>query len=212
MNFARVLFRSFHQTTRSSVQDAKKNKTARETLKLINSSPWQRTEVNKITQTMPNWKKQVLALKQKFKGERWNPTKKLSRGEMESLRLLRSQFPNLTATDLSKRYKVSPEVIRRILKSKWQPTEKEMIRINARWQRRGTRVQELYDANPDIPSNPKNNIMAKKIRISSDRDSAGFVLRKSNVNVAKNSKSKLGSENQKKKSKLFLLQNSRRES
>lgn len=208
MNFARVLFRSLHQTTRISVQDAKKNKTAREILKLINSSTWQTAEDDKSTQTLPSWKKQVLALKQKFKGERWNPAKKLSRGEMESLRLLKTQFPKLTATDLSERYKVSPEVIRRILKSKWEPTEKEMIRIHARWKRRGARVQEVYNANPGMPSDPNNNIIPKKISISSGRDSSDFVLR--NGNVAKNSKSKLNSENQKKKSKLFLLQNSQR--
>lgn len=78
------------------------------------------------------WLKQKEALAKKFKGERWNPPKKLNRVQMESVRLLKRQFPDMSAKELSQQFKVSPEAIRRILKSRWKPNEREAERIEQR--------------------------------------------------------------------------------
>ena len=37
-------------------------------------------------------------------------------------------------------FKVSPEAIRRILKSKWEPNEEEQERRAERWERRGEKI------------------------------------------------------------------------
>lgn len=208
MNFPRVFSRLLHygQPLR---QDANRGKTAKQVLKFMNNQSSQKNDVPH--EKLPSWKKQTLALKQKFNGERWNPAKKLSRAEMEGMRVLRDRFPQLTASDLAERYKVSPEVVRRILKSKWQPTEEEMVRIHERWKRRGERIQELYSSTPDLINPTDKVIVPKKISISSARDSSEFIVRKVN-NMAKRSQARdmtnSGNKSATSKNKLFLLQRS----
>lgn len=92
----------------------------------------------------PTWLVQKTALQRKFQGAQWNPPKRLSRQEMESVRLLKSQFPKMTATDLATKFKISPEAIRRILKAKWTPNEDDANNIQLRWSRRGQRIKEMY--------------------------------------------------------------------
>jgi hypothetical protein len=41
---------------------------------------------------------------------------------------------------LAKEFKVSPEAIRRILKSKWRPTAEEAAARNERWTKRGEKI------------------------------------------------------------------------
>lgn len=203
MKFPTVFVRWFHH--RRSLEAAG-SKSAKGVLKLVKESSGQESEDREL----PSWKKQVLALKRKFKGERWNPAKKLSRTEMEGMRMLRAQFPQLTAGELSERYKVSPEVVRRILKSKWRPTEEEMVRLHERWKRRGERIQELYQTSPELRQGriePR-----KKISIASGRRSGDLVVR-STTNFTKQQKPALnsGKNSGAKKGKLFLLQRSARD-
>lgn len=99
------------------------------------------------------WLKQKEALAKKFKGERWNPNKKLSRVQMESVRLLKRQFPNMNAGDLSQQFKVSPEAIRRILKSRWTPTEKEAQRFEQRRLERREKNKHIYTTTNNIEQN-----------------------------------------------------------
>ncbi|CAH01009.1 mitochondrial ribosome assembly protein RRG9 [Kluyveromyces lactis] len=94
---------------------------------------------------LPDWKRQKFALKEKLNGERWNPKKKLSREQMETVRLLKRQFPHMTSGDIAIQMKVSPEVVRRILKSKWEPTEEELEDIQRRWKKRSDRILDLYE-------------------------------------------------------------------
>lgn len=105
----------------------------------------------------PNWQIQKDALKKKFDGGQWNPSKKLSRQEMESIRLVKSRFPAMTASDLASHFKISPEAVRRILKAKWTPKEDDMVNIESRWSRRGERIKEMYNErkiNPVLDEQP----------------------------------------------------------
>lgn len=69
----------------------------------------------------PFWMKRNRTIKSKH--SHWNPTKKLSRLEMNKLRELKQYFPHFTTADLGKIFHISPESVRRILKSKYIPDD-----------------------------------------------------------------------------------------
>lgn len=92
------------------------------------------------------WKAQKAALKEKFP-EGWRPRKRLSPDALAGIRALNAQFPDVyTTAALATKFEVSPEVIRRILRSKWQPTVKEEESRQERWFRRGKDVWETKAA------------------------------------------------------------------
>ena len=87
------------------------------------------------------WQIQKEALRRKFKDESWSPLKRLSPDALDGIRVMHSQFPDkFTTPILAQHFKVSPEVIRRILKSKWTPSEEEMESRRLRWERRGEKI------------------------------------------------------------------------
>ncbi|PYI28536.1 hypothetical protein BP00DRAFT_428290 [Aspergillus indologenus CBS 114.80] len=87
-----------------------------------------------------HWQTQKAALKEKFK-EGWNPPKKLSPDAIEGIRHLHQVAPEqFTTPVLAEQFKVSPEAIRRILKSKWRASDKEMEDRRKRWERRHDRI------------------------------------------------------------------------
>ncbi|KAF2036360.1 required for respiratory growth protein 9, mitochondrial [Setomelanomma holmii] len=89
----------------------------------------------------PAWQLQKAALKEKLGGEAWNPRKKLSPDTMEGIRHLHSTQPDrFTTPVLAEHFKVTPEAIRRILKSKWRPTDEEHEARMQRWNKRGERI------------------------------------------------------------------------
>lgn len=87
-----------------------------------------------------------MALAQKFP-EGWNPRKKLSPDALAGIRMLHKQFPDEYTTEtLAKKFEISAEAIRRILKSNWTPdAEKEVERLG-RWHERGKKVWTLWAA------------------------------------------------------------------
>ncbi|KAI8683714.1 Required for respiratory growth protein 9, mitochondrial [Fusarium keratoplasticum] len=88
------------------------------------------------------WKAQKAALKEKFP-EGWRPRKRLSPDALAGIRALNAQFPDVyTTAALATKFEVSPEAIRRILRSKWQPSVKEEESRQERWFRRGKDVWE----------------------------------------------------------------------
>lgn len=89
------------------------------------------------------WKMQKQAMKEKFP-EGWKPRKRLSPDALAGIRALNAQFPDIYTTQaLADKFEVSPEAIRRILKSKWQPrTAEEEQDRQERWFRRGKQVWE----------------------------------------------------------------------
>jgi hypothetical protein len=87
------------------------------------------------------WQIHKAALKEKLDGEVWNPRKKLSPDTMEGIRHLHQTQPQRFSTPvLAQYFKVSPEAIRRILKSKWKPSDDETEERLRRWDKRGERI------------------------------------------------------------------------
>lgn len=80
--------------------------------------------------TVPEWKKRAVATKARYGA--WNPTHKLLRDQMTNVRLLKDQAPSMTTADLAGHFGVSPEAIRRILRSKWGPSEAAAERMDRR--------------------------------------------------------------------------------
>lgn len=88
------------------------------------------------------WMIQKEALKAKFP-EGWNPRKRLSPDALAGIRALNAQFPDVYNTrTLAEKFEVSPEAIRRILKSRWVPSVEEEEERYDRWYRRGKKVWE----------------------------------------------------------------------
>jgi len=68
--------------------------------------------------------------------EGWAPPHKLSRAAMDGLRALHAHDPDSFSTPiLAEKFRVSPEAVRRILKSKWQPTKEQGDRMLERERR-----------------------------------------------------------------------------
>lgn len=86
------------------------------------------------------WKVHKRALEHKFGDKGWSPRKRLSPDTLEGIRALHASDPSLYSTAvLAENFKISPEAIRRILRSKWKPSEEEASSRTARWERRGER-------------------------------------------------------------------------
>ncbi|PFH49346.1 hypothetical protein AMATHDRAFT_124370, partial [Amanita thiersii Skay4041] len=69
------------------------------------------------------------AMKERFP-EGWSPPKKLSRDAMHGLRRLHALDPEQFSTPvLAARFRISPEAVRRILKSRWEPTTERQVKL-----------------------------------------------------------------------------------
>ncbi|MCJ1352197.1 MAG: Required for respiratory growth protein 9 mitochondrial [Icmadophila ericetorum] len=87
------------------------------------------------------WQIQKEALKRKFGETGWNPRKRLSPDALEGIRSLHAQYSETYTTPvLAEHFKVSPEAIRRILKSKWKPNEEQEEDRRRRWDKRGETI------------------------------------------------------------------------
>jgi hypothetical protein len=90
------------------------------------------------------WQIQKAKLKEKFP-EGWNPQKRLSPDAIAGIRTLHAEMPEQYNTAvLAKHFKMSPDAIRRILKSKWRPDAETQTDREMRWFRRGERVWSKY--------------------------------------------------------------------
>lgn len=84
------------------------------------------------------------ALKKKFP-DGYQPLKRLSPDAIAGIKALHAQMPEkYTTRVLSQEFEVSPESIRRILKSKWQPDAEEESDRARRWFSRGEKVWSRY--------------------------------------------------------------------
>lgn len=89
----------------------------------------------------PPWEAQKQALRLKFGSQGWMPRKRLSPDALSGIRTLHAQYPETYSTPtLAEHFKVSPEAIRRILKSKWTPNEEEDDKRKRRWEKRGENI------------------------------------------------------------------------
>lgn len=123
------------------------------------------------------WQIQKQALAEKFGSSHWAPRKRLSPDAMDGIRSLHAQNPEKYSTpELAREFAVSPEAIRRILKSKWKPTEDEETDRRRRWDNRG---QAIWSKMVEIGLKPPKKwrqmgIGSKKgVRIAS-RPKGGF--------------------------------------
>ena len=92
------------------------------------------------------WKVQKRALKEKFP-QGWKPRKKLSPDALEGIRALNRQMPETyTTAALAQHFEVSPEAVRRILKSKWQASPEVEEDRQMRWFERGKQVWTRWAA------------------------------------------------------------------
>ena len=121
------------------------NKSARSVIDFLTTNT-EKVGPKRENKVVPLWKKRDETIKNKIKGARWNPSKKLSQTTMDNVRLLKEQMPHLTSSDLAKQFEISPEAIRRILKNKFKRTEEESKRIQERWERRGKMIEELQSS------------------------------------------------------------------
>jgi hypothetical protein len=93
------------------------------------------------------WQAQKETLQKKFGSEGWNPRKKLSPDTIDGIRALNQQYPDKYPTPvLAEKFKVSPEAIRRILKSKWRPSPEKAVERRERWARRHDRIWDQQAA------------------------------------------------------------------
>ncbi|KAH0544818.1 hypothetical protein FGG08_001047 [Glutinoglossum americanum] len=87
------------------------------------------------------WQVQKDALEAKFGSSGWNPRKRLSPDALDGIRALNAQFPDKYTTPvLAEQFKVSPEAIRRILKSNWRPSDEDAEKRRERWDKRGEKI------------------------------------------------------------------------
>lgn len=106
------------------------------------SEPWESERDNDapFVDRREHWMIQKEAIKAKFP-QGWNPRKRLSPDALAGIRALNAQFPDVYTTQtLSEKFEVSPEAIRRILRSRWQPSSSEEEDRYERWHRRGKSV------------------------------------------------------------------------
>lgn len=88
-----------------------------------------------------SWQVQKRVLLEKFGSSGWSPRKRLSPDALEGIRMLHSQSPDKYTTPvLADHFQVSPDAIRRILKSKWRPNEEEEAKRRERWDKRGESI------------------------------------------------------------------------
>lgn len=85
-------------------------------------------------QKLPEWTKRDESIRNRY-GE-WNPTHRLSRQQIQDIRNIKDKIPHMKTIELANHFKISPEAIRRILKSNWVPNDSEEERIRLRGEKR----------------------------------------------------------------------------
>ena len=127
--------------SKSKSKSKREPKTLIEEMKLAELS---RQKVLSLRQTLAPWIKRELTQKSKY--SHWNPKRKLSRQEMIKVKELKETFPQYRTVDLAQFFHISPEAVRRILKSKWVPNEIDEERMIQRKERKLLQRQETKQA------------------------------------------------------------------
>lgn len=79
--------------------------------------------------TPTQWSAHQKTLKQAFP-DGWSPPRKLSRDAMDGMRSLHAANPELFTTPvLAEKFRISPEAVRRILRSKWHPSQEKRAKL-----------------------------------------------------------------------------------
>ena len=149
--------------------------------------PWIDLDNKKLTQeekeelggAVPAWKKHRAALKEKFP-EGWAPPKRISREAMDLLRALHQVDPTTNSVPaLSLRFKISPEAIRRVLKSKFELSQAERDKREVK--RKEERQRQIASAGGDsIASGPAREDHTWSGDRSRERDEMARLRQRSN--------------------------------
>ena len=117
------------------------------------------------------WQTQKEALADKFGPTGWLPRKRLSPDTLEGIRALHTQYPDkFTTPILADQFKVSPEAIRRILKSKWRPNDEEEEKRRRRWEKRGENIwSQMVEMGIKPPKKWRNMGVGKSMQRQSAR-------------------------------------------
>ncbi|EGV61064.1 hypothetical protein CANTEDRAFT_116295 [Yamadazyma tenuis ATCC 10573] len=83
---------------------------------------------------LPEWTKRDKSVKLRYGS--WNPSKKLNRQQIQDIRNMTISLPNIKTVELASMFRVSPEAIRRILKSNWVPNESDEEKLLEREEKR----------------------------------------------------------------------------
>lgn len=130
-----------HEQSKSTTRKSRNPRTHKQESTTMNNAKDQDDETTSEKDAKEPWRIQKEALKEKFGNESWNPRRKLSPDAMEGIRALHNADPETFKTPvLANQFKVSPEAIRRILKSSWQPNEEETEKRRQRWDKRGEKI------------------------------------------------------------------------
>lgn len=107
-----------------------------ETLDLSEDEPPPRRRNRAPTEDTPEeWRRHRLAIKEAFP-QGWSPPRKLSREAMDGLRAMHIYDKRTFSTPvLAEKFKISPEAVRRILRSKWEPSREQRTRFAERERR-----------------------------------------------------------------------------
>lgn len=137
------------ETTRKEKSDSKYS--AKERVDLRNPAKERRDLKNPAKDDTPTedstprkrqepWGVQKSALERKFGETGWQPRKRLSPDTLSGIRALHASNPTIYNVDmLREHFKITPEAIRRILKSKWRPNSEEIEDRMRRWEKRGVK-------------------------------------------------------------------------
>ena len=137
--------RSQSDVTKSTKMITKKHTEPKSPLRNTKKSP---AKVETAAKPSPQWRKrdrepwqiQKAALGRKFGEQGWQPNKRLSPDTLEGIRALHVSDPiSYNTQTLAQHFHITPEAIRRILKSKWRPNEEEAEERRLRWEKRGVK-------------------------------------------------------------------------
>lgn len=112
--------------------------------------------------TPEQWRRHRETIKEAFPSG-WSPTRKVSRDAMDGLRSLHAfDKDTFSCAVLADKFKISPEAVRRILRSKWEPSREKRARIVERERRSKEewivrRRQEEKDKAAQILSETRQN-------------------------------------------------------
>jgi hypothetical protein len=121
--------------TRKAEEKAAKKAAAE---KLVEEQAAAKQAQKERNRSLDTWKVQKAALEEKFGEQNWNPRKRISPDALAGIRALHAKSPDTFSTAvLAEHFKITPEAVRRILKSKWQPSEEEAEERRERWEKRG---------------------------------------------------------------------------
>ncbi|KAK6345488.1 Required for respiratory growth protein 9 mitochondrial [Orbilia javanica] len=126
----------------------------------------------------PLWKIHMDSVKTKLGGEKWNPFTRLSPAAVATLKQLKQENPGMTVEEYAPIFKISPDALRRILKSKWMPTPEQETDRNERWKRRGKAVWQEWEEEGMVQKKrvKKHEMEERAMKREEEKKQKGFVV------------------------------------